>query len=83
VPYQQKPTRYQYRLTDKGAALYPIALQLHEWAGRWLLEGEQANIALRHKPCNASLQTELVCSACNESLNAHNVSFDPDYTIGT
>jgi DNA-binding HxlR family transcriptional regulator len=82
VPYQQKPTRYQYRLTDKGAALYPIALQLHEWANRWLFEGEQSAISLSHKPCNASLQTELVCSACKELLDIHQVSFDSDYLAG-
>jgi DNA-binding HxlR family transcriptional regulator len=83
VPYQQKPIRYQYRLTEKGAALYPIALQLHEWASRWLFEDEQASIALSHNSCRASLQTELVCSACEQPLNVHNVTFAAEYSSGS
>jgi DNA-binding HxlR family transcriptional regulator len=82
VPYQQKPARYQYRLTEKGAALYPIALQLHEWAIRWLFENDKPAIALFHVPCNKSLETELVCSACKQALNVHNVTFDPGYETG-
>ncbi|MDZ4731624.1 MAG: helix-turn-helix domain-containing protein [Xanthomonadales bacterium] len=82
VPYQQKPVRYKYKLTEKGAALYPIALQMHEWAMRWLFENEQPAITLSHIPCGSKLKTELVCSACQEPLNIHNVTFDPDYAIG-
>ncbi len=76
VPYQQKPARYQYQFTDKGAALYPIAVQLHEWASRWLFEDDQPTLALVHNSCKSKLQTELVCSVCKEPLNVHNVSFD-------
>jgi DNA-binding HxlR family transcriptional regulator len=81
VPYQQKPARYQYKFTEKGAALYPIAVQLHEWAGRWLFEDDAPALALVHAPCQLQLDTELVCSACKGPLDIHNVSFDPSYSI--
>ncbi len=32
VSYQEKPPRYEYRLTDKGKALQPILLILMDWA---------------------------------------------------
>lgn len=31
-PYQQRPLRQEYRLTDRGKALYPMLVSLIEWA---------------------------------------------------
>jgi DNA-binding HxlR family transcriptional regulator len=30
--YQQRPLRHEYRLTDRGKALYPLLVTLIEWA---------------------------------------------------
>lgn len=30
--YQARPPRYEYRLTDKGKALYPVLVTLIDWA---------------------------------------------------
>lgn len=35
VPYQQRPLRYEYRLTDKGAALFTVIVGLKEWGDRY------------------------------------------------
>jgi len=79
VPYQERPVRYKYRLTEKGAALYPIALQLHEWALRWLFRDEKPGITLVHAPCVSDLHTDLVCTACKQPLDVHHVSFDAGF----
>ena len=34
--YQERPMRYQYHLTDKGIALYPVIVSMLEWGNRWL-----------------------------------------------
>ena len=34
-PYQQKPLRYRYELTEKGAELLPVLLSLMRWGDRW------------------------------------------------
>ena len=34
VAYQQRPLRHEYRLTDKGAALFPVIVGLKEWGDR-------------------------------------------------
>jgi len=81
VPYQEKPARYKYVLTEKGAALYGVALQMHEWAVRWLYDGEQPVIALEHLACGKTLETDVVCNACKQGLNIHNVTFDPDFSV--
>lgn len=31
-PYQDRPVRYEYRLTDKGKDLYPVLVSLISWA---------------------------------------------------
>jgi DNA-binding HxlR family transcriptional regulator/peroxiredoxin len=41
APYQERPTRYAYRLTDRGRALLPVLVALQDWGDRWLLsDGE-------------------------------------------
>ncbi|MFB4294175.1 winged helix-turn-helix transcriptional regulator [Nonomuraea sp. ATR24] len=36
-PYQQRPTRYEYHLTDAGRALAPVLIGLQDWADRFVL----------------------------------------------
>ena len=31
-PYQERPLRHEYRLTDRGKALYPVLVSLIDWA---------------------------------------------------
>jgi DNA-binding HxlR family transcriptional regulator len=31
VAYMERPTRYEYRLTRKGLALYPVLMTLSQW----------------------------------------------------
>lgn len=39
--YQERPTRYTYRLTPRGQALLPVLVALQDWGDRWLLgDGE-------------------------------------------
>ena len=33
--YQERPERYEYVLTEKGRALYPIIVALMAWGDRW------------------------------------------------
>jgi len=36
VPYQTRPTRYEYQLTAKGRDLFPVLRALIDWAARHL-----------------------------------------------
>lgn len=38
VPYSQRPLRYEYRLTEKGRALWPILQDICRWANRFMPE---------------------------------------------
>jgi len=34
-PYQERPPRHGYHLTDKGRALRPVMVTLMQWGGHW------------------------------------------------
>ena len=47
-PYQERPLRNEYRLTEKGADLWPVLVALLQWGDRYGLEGERPMI-LQHR----------------------------------
>jgi len=75
-PYQERPVRYEYHLSDKGRDLYANTVAMHEWANRWLIDKGKEPLRLRHAPCNKPFRSELVCSACEKPLKAADVSYD-------
>lgn len=72
-PYQQRPVRYEYRLTDKGRDLYPVIAGLLGWGDRWLTKSARRAITLRHKDCGHETTPTLTCSACGDALDARSV----------
>ncbi|MCM1945799.1 winged helix-turn-helix transcriptional regulator [Streptomyces sp. G2] len=36
VPYQDRPVRHEYRLTESGQGLLPVLLSMQDWADRWV-----------------------------------------------
>ncbi|MDE2420388.1 MAG: helix-turn-helix transcriptional regulator [Gammaproteobacteria bacterium] len=73
VQYQDAPKRYEYRLTERGLALYPILLALTNWGNDWMNDGTFAKLEYIHKPCGKKTQPMVVCSECGESLKAHDM----------
>jgi DNA-binding HxlR family transcriptional regulator len=55
--------RLAYRLTEKGAGLFPALIALMEWGDRWLTDDGQGPIGLRHRDCGEPVQVELRCAA--------------------
>ena len=68
-PYQQKPVRHEYRLTDKGKDLYPVLLALTSWGDRWLDKGDAPDFKLQHVVCGHQFSPVMCCSECGDSLN--------------
>lgn len=66
--YQQKPDRYEYRLTRKGQELYPVLLALTRWGDRWHGDGEQVPVSLTHVTCGHRIQPQTCCPQCGEEL---------------
>lgn len=72
-PYQEKPVRHEYRLTEKGRDLYPVIVGLVGWGDRWMCDEGGPPVTFEHKSCGHSTQPELHCSECGESLQARDV----------
>lgn len=74
VPYQDRPVRYRYPLTERGASLYPVLLALLGWGDRWLTPaGRPPPLTLVHRACGARVPAELCCPDCGEALHPGNV----------
>jgi DNA-binding HxlR family transcriptional regulator len=54
-------TRRRYRLTDKGADLFPALAALMQWGDRWLA-ADGAPVELRHHGCGEPVEVELRCA---------------------
>lgn len=55
-------TRQRYRLTDKGADLFPAMVALMKWGDRWL-DDRGGPVELRHRDCGEPVAVELRCTA--------------------
>ena len=67
--YQERPERYEYRLTQKGFDLYPVLLSLLAWGDRW--ETPERGVPLRviHE-CGEEAHAQMVCSSCGKPMAA-------------
>ena len=77
-PYQTSPTRHEYRLTEKGADLYPVALTAWRWEHDWATdEGHYFPVRLVHKDCGSKMLPETRCDKCNDVIRIHDVVYAP------
>jgi DNA-binding HxlR family transcriptional regulator len=58
-------TRQQYRLTPKGADLFPVLVALMKWGDRWL-DDRGGPIELLHRDCGEPVNVSLHCAAGHE-----------------
>jgi DNA-binding HxlR family transcriptional regulator len=55
-------TRRRYRLTEKGADLFPALAALMQWGDKWL-DDRGGPVELRHRDCGEPVAVELRCGA--------------------
>jgi DNA-binding HxlR family transcriptional regulator len=72
--YQQRPPRYEYRLTEAGRDLVPAILALTAWGDRWARPKEGSPILFVHKTCGHKFLPQVFCSACRETIAADTVT---------
>lgn len=63
--YSERPRRYAYRLTEKGAHLKPVILALRAWGEQWCKpkDGPPAT-RMFHKTCGTELALDGHCQTC-------------------
>jgi DNA-binding HxlR family transcriptional regulator len=70
VRYQERPARYEYRLTEKGLDLLPVLLLLMRWGDKWLAGEQGAPVTVIHRDCGRETVPAVVCSECGQPLTA-------------
>ncbi len=72
--YQERPERWEYRLTDEGRDLYPLIAELNRWGARGLAGESGAPLITHHRACGAVLAPRIACDQCGETVTADSVS---------
>ncbi|GAB2442299.1 winged helix-turn-helix transcriptional regulator [Nocardia tengchongensis] len=67
TPYQDNPVRYDYRLTDKGRALWTVVMAMRQWGDEWAAP-DGPPIQTVHKGCGHVITVRPVCSECGDHL---------------
>jgi DNA-binding HxlR family transcriptional regulator len=73
VPYQTRPKRHEYILTQTGLDLYPIIMAIVHWGDIHMVDERGRPRLYEHKPCGQSFEPVMVCSACGQKLSAKDV----------
>lgn len=72
--YQEHPPRYDYLLTDKGRALWPVLTALQEWGDQWGGWEDLAAVERVHTPCGHPTQLVPTCASCRGVLHGDDVT---------
>jgi DNA-binding HxlR family transcriptional regulator len=74
-PYQTRPTRFEFVLTEKGLGLWPVIVALNGWGERWAKPEREARLlSLTHRTCGHTMEPVLTCPDCGEPLHARAVT---------
>src|ERR1700684_2684789 len=68
APYQERPPRHEYRLTERGLDLWPVIVELLRWGDRHAAPPAGPPILLRHRGCGGLMGERRTCERCHEPL---------------
>jgi DNA-binding HxlR family transcriptional regulator len=74
--YQERPQRYEYRLTDKGLDLWPTIVSLMQWGNRYAAP-DGPPVLLEHRGCGGTVDEHRICAACGARLSARDAQALP------
>jgi DNA-binding HxlR family transcriptional regulator len=72
VRYQERPERFEYRLTRKGVDLWPVLVALLNWGDRHAAS-QGPPIVLEHAGCGGAVDDRRRCVSCGADLEAWDV----------
>jgi DNA-binding HxlR family transcriptional regulator len=72
VAYQERPVRYEYRLTHKGVDLWPAIVALMKWGDQYAAPDGPPTL-LQHKECRGEVDDRRRCTRCGAELEAWDV----------
>ncbi|HXB14538.1 MAG TPA: helix-turn-helix domain-containing protein [Solirubrobacteraceae bacterium] len=70
VPYQQRPLRHEYRLTEKGLDLWPTIVALMKWGDEYAPPDGGPAVLIEHRGCGGAIDEHRICERCGAKLKA-------------
>jgi DNA-binding HxlR family transcriptional regulator len=74
--YQEKPERFEYRLTEKGIGLWPVLVSLMKWGDRHAAPDGPPMLIL-HRDCGGEVDERFRCGACGADVDARTAEATP------
>jgi len=75
--YDEARERYDYVLTDKGRALWPVVMTLRRWGDAWITGAVHEPVTVLHTRCGSHTSATLVCDHCRDVLEPADMRFRP------
>ena len=75
--YEERPPRYEYRLTEKGLDLWPTVVALMQWGDRHAAPAAGRPVLLEHRGCGGAVDEHRVCEACGARLSVRDAKAIP------
>jgi DNA-binding HxlR family transcriptional regulator len=72
VRYQERPERFEYRLTKKGVDLWPVMVSLLAWGDRHAAP-DGPPVVLEHRDCGGRVSDRRICEKCGALLGPRDV----------
>jgi DNA-binding HxlR family transcriptional regulator len=70
--YQERPERYEYKLTRKGVDLWPVVVSLLQWGDKHV-HPDAPPVVLVHRGCGGRVDERRMCAECGAALEAWDV----------
>ncbi len=74
APYQTRPVRAEYLITERGRAFWPVLLSIWEWERRWVPDHLHRLPGMRHTQCGSDFAPTLTCRACGDAVTEKEVA---------
>lgn len=75
--YDDRPPRYEYRLTEKGRELLPVMLTMMRWGDRWAGRAGEPPVSIIHKTCGKHTHVVAACEHCGDELTLREIVAEP------
>jgi DNA-binding HxlR family transcriptional regulator len=69
VPYQERPLRHEYRLTDMGLDLWPSVVALMQFGDKHLAGEGGVPMLVLHRDCGGELDDHRICKRCGAAVD--------------
>ncbi len=70
--YQERPERYEYRLTEKGLDLWPAIVALMSWGDKYGAPAGPPTV-IEHRDCGGLVDDRRCCTLCGAALGPREV----------